>query len=1028
MDRGKTGLERAILGFAGAVGALTGLATAINGLLGQGTQLFANFSGLKGWQLVAALALFAAGLWLLRLSFRRRSVLLHPEALRLERDNPAHLVGRKEDIAQLARLCRESSLVFLEGASGTGKSALLQAGLRPALTGDPHLLLVYVESLVGSNWEREPRTFLGAALWSALDEEAWLSLELRAPPVPDAVCALINAIPSKLGRNPLLVLDQFDDYQIRHRDRFLLRRTWLKPGKLAEQNGFWHDIRDLLLSNTIHVLVVTRADAVAGLTSVRFIEPEIYHLEGLPSDFVRPLLAELTKERNGEPVIGDPEYGWISLANRLSADLEQAGPILPQQLKIVLAGLGGLPGHLLTVAAYEQAGGTAGLEARFIEDRIAKAARLHGVAEERVRSALLILVDPTTGLKTVERPYAELLSSIDSDAPEKAQAVLDQLAREEVIRRRVDPGTRKSFWFLDHDYLARAVREADRRANRWQWALSEGARTLSDAGESWARWWRSLLPGRTQLVFFWDRIHGRFHYGGHRLYAAKSLSRFIPYLTILILVTGISAYEWQRSNENEVRRLADDILIGLVFHESDIYRGDVESLLRLASSDEPIRQRALMVLLTSRPSVFFQQPEVIIRAIAGVSPRSRARLTASLRSASASYPPDSAQTRAIAIAARLLGRSEAMPSDWWLANIQNTRVPENLLALAEGLGAAPTLIGSHISEVLHPVLFTNLKVVPRDNELKALTAHLSGSQASDAVPSLLAAIKSTTAPYGLRILREALRSIAAKLSGDQAKEAVAPLLTAIKTTKNPYARYALAEGLGTLHAGLSDDQAREVVEALVTAIKTADDPNDLWPLGKGLGALPTKLTDAQAREAVEAFVTAMKNSPDVSVRGALAAGLGAIPAKLTDIQAGEVVDALLTSITNITDFSESWRASWSLRDQIAALTSKLMDSQAKDAVSTFVAAIKRTTDLGALQILGAGLGALPVKLTEGQAKDTIDQYITAIKSATSFLAPEAFGEGLAAVPAQLSDTQAKDVVETFLTALSTPPTTICMGT
>jgi len=160
MDRGKTGLERAILGFAGAVGALTGLATAINGLLGQGTQLFANFSGLKGWQLVAALALFAAGLWLLRLSFRRRSVLLHPEALRLERDNPAHLVGRKEDIAQLARLCRESSLVFLEGASGTGKSALLQAGLRPALTGDPHLLLVYVESLVGSNWEREPRTFL----------------------------------------------------------------------------------------------------------------------------------------------------------------------------------------------------------------------------------------------------------------------------------------------------------------------------------------------------------------------------------------------------------------------------------------------------------------------------------------------------------------------------------------------------------------------------------------------------------------------------------------------------------------------------------------------------------------------------------------------------------------------------------------------------------------------------------------------------------------------------------------------------
>ena len=293
-------------------------------------------------------------------------------------------------------------------------------------------------------------------------------------------------------------------------------------------NGFWRDLRELLASGTIHLVVVTRTDTAAGLCSVRFAEPETYRLDRLNSHFVGPLLAELAKDQDGQKVIGDPDYGWTSLQTRLSADLERAGTILPQQLKIVLAGLGTLPGRVLTVAAYERAGGTAGLEARFIEDRIAKAARLHGVTEERVRAALLTLVDPITGQKTVERPTGELLSGIDPTAPEKAQQVLDVLAQEEVIRRRVDPGTGEGSWLLDHDYLARAVREADRRANRWQRALSEGAKALADAGASWARRWRALLPPTTQLAFLRDRAAGPLPLRRASRLRRKSLQRFGP--------------------------------------------------------------------------------------------------------------------------------------------------------------------------------------------------------------------------------------------------------------------------------------------------------------------------------------------------------------------------------------------------------------------------------------------------------------------------------------------------------------------
>jgi len=177
MEKDKTSLERTILLATSVVGGIGGLFTAINGLSDSVRKTVGVFAGFNEWQLgVAALALVAVSWWLFRLSRRRRSILLRPEALRLSRANPAHLVGRREDIDQLTRLCREEALVFLEGESGAGKSAILQVGLVPALKGHPGLLPIYVESLAGSDWERDPRTFLATALWSALDEASFSCL------------------------------------------------------------------------------------------------------------------------------------------------------------------------------------------------------------------------------------------------------------------------------------------------------------------------------------------------------------------------------------------------------------------------------------------------------------------------------------------------------------------------------------------------------------------------------------------------------------------------------------------------------------------------------------------------------------------------------------------------------------------------------------------------------------------------------------------------------------------------------------
>jgi hypothetical protein len=64
----------------------------------------------------------------------------------------------------------------------------------------------------------------------------------------------------KLGRTPLMIFDQFDDYQTRHRSQFLpgCRRTWIPADKLLETNAFWREIKSLLDMQAVRCLFATR--------------------------------------------------------------------------------------------------------------------------------------------------------------------------------------------------------------------------------------------------------------------------------------------------------------------------------------------------------------------------------------------------------------------------------------------------------------------------------------------------------------------------------------------------------------------------------------------------------------------------------------------------------------------------------------------------------------------------------------------------------------------------------------------------
>jgi len=1023
MDDNKTSFERTILLATSIVGGIGALFAAINSLSDTVRKTVGILSGFDEWQLWgAALALCAISLWLFRLSRRRSSVLLHPEALSLDRRNPAHLVGRADDIDQLARLCREESLIFLEGESGAGKSALLQCGLVPALKDYPGLLPIYVESLVGSDWERDPRAFLATALWSALNEDSRKVLQLETVPSVDAVRAVLEAIPVKLGGTPLILLDQFDDYQLRHRERFLSRKAWLKPGKLSGQNGFWRDIQELLLDKKIHLVIVTRTDTAGGLTSVMFTEPETYRLDRLSVRFVGPLLDKLTKEQGERKVIADPEFGWTSLLVRLSGDLERSGTVLPQQLKIVLAGLGTLPGRILTVAAYERIGATAGLEARFIEDRVGKTARLHAVSVDRIRAALLTLVDSITGQKTVERGATQLSSSVDPAAPAKAEAALNQLALDEVLRRRVDPGTGESFWLLDHDYLARAVLQADRLANRWRRTLVEGIQALNEAGQSWRRWWRALLPPTTQLVFLYDRLRGRFMYGEYRTYAIKSLLRFIPSLAVSFIIVILFLFEKERLFEESTSTSANSLLNRLEFSKG-ISSSDFAGLLRLASADEAVRQRALTLVLTDsdRSRVFVRQPEVTLRAIIGVSPRFRAVAASKIGKVTATTLP------------RLMPVRDALEAGLPLSDaslnalLDARKLPiedEMLLAIAGGAvftGQPRTLPLSWLLSVLTVMHFTRFE---SDNGLDVLRpalaaqlTNLDSDHGKDAVKQLLVASKLTYQHDVHDLLRKELKAVCEKLKrsdGQLEWVVLGRFLKAIDTAVQLSEYDDLDPALGILLSGLGRDDAQAAVDVIVTAIKRTQNPYALWSLARALKALTPNLSESQAAIALKPFFVALAGTKDPPKLRALGFGLSNVPATLTDAQAKDAIAPFLDAVKNATNRS-------AIQDYIGeglhAISAKLGDRKSADVILPFLATIKSVKDPYALAALGLGLGTFAAALNESQAKETVDTFLSAIEGVGDQDSLYVVAEGLRAILGKFSDSSAKQAIESILAAV-----------
>jgi hypothetical protein len=144
--------------------------------------------------LFAAAILLIVGFFALLNGLSRRSRLLRPEALLLKVGQPQHLKGREEDINRLSTLCHDTQQVHLVGESGVGKSALIQAGLCPALKASGGLFPIYL-NVWGQDWEAGPRTGLTMALGEVLSEDERHTLGLAEFPSADQLVMILRGYP-----------------------------------------------------------------------------------------------------------------------------------------------------------------------------------------------------------------------------------------------------------------------------------------------------------------------------------------------------------------------------------------------------------------------------------------------------------------------------------------------------------------------------------------------------------------------------------------------------------------------------------------------------------------------------------------------------------------------------------------------------------------------------------------------------------------------------------------------------------------
>ena len=353
--------------------------------------------------------------------------------------------------------------------------------------------------------------------------------------------------------------------------------------------------------------------------------------------------------------------------------------------------------------------------------------------------------------------------------------------------------------------------------------------------------------------------------------------------------------------------------------------------------------------------------------------------------------------------------------------------------------------------------------------VRTLAGNLSAEQAGDALDRTLAALTASRDPWELRALAQVVQALPVQLTAKQAEVALTPILQEIEGAIGPsrrrveagtvealanavralagklvaeHARYALvsvlklmagsmagpnspddlralAEAVQALPVPLDATQAQAAVGPVLDAINGTKDPDQIRVLAQAVRALVKKLSVEQAEVTLGSILDAIKGTNDPSALGALAGVVQALPVPLTAAQSRDSMAKLLNTIAGTTDAGEAWGLA--LTEVVQGLTAKLTAEQANDALGSVLDAIKGTADYGQGRALTATAQALAGKLTAERIRDALGAVLEALEGATEydrFLILVWTAQGLAG---SLSAEQVRDASAPVLTVLARTP-------
>ena len=678
--------------------------------------------------------------------------------------------GRDADVEQLSRDLKERSLVWLVGESGAGKSSLLTKGVLPELRKDPRLVAIYMDYW-GTDWEAGPREKLTRELDQVLDDQTRQELGVRKPLQSEQLLPSLQSLHDKLGRLPVLLLDQFDDYLTPHRGKFIPGGSGrvLSVEELRAQNPLWDSIGALVAEGKLHCLFATRLEMQWGMDCVRFVAGERYYLPRLERGVARQLLEAATSGH----VVAHRDRGWTQLEERLCDDLEEAGRVLPIQMRVAFQSLPAL--RPLTVGAYEAKGGLVGLEASHIGDRVSDAATANGLEAGQVRRVLLRMVDRETE-KTIAVGQEQLFKVLDTsgqrpgrsegssvtDPKGPLQDALEYLKQNDIVRDRLEPGRSSPVWQLDHDYLARGVIELDRRESRWQHRLNDAARNFERAASLW-NGWKALLGPWDQVRIAWESLRGRVRYAPHGRFAAWSTARLV--LNFWVALAVMAAYGgslWW--TDQQAQGLFAEIGV-----RDEMTTTEAETLWEITHSSEAVRLGVIQTALESPANAKLFNLEIgfgdprsdrVVQAVVGANRDLRLKVVEDVLRASLfragcfpEVPEDDDRIEACASLVLSLDKERSITPHFLVAAMEKTTDSSQLFYLASGLGS--------------------------------LGEKLPAAQAAPLAQRLVAAMEKTTDSNQLRSLASGLGSLGEKLPADQAAAHLARMLPRIKSLIEP---------------------------------------------------------------------------------------------------------------------------------------------------------------------------------------------------------------------------------------------------